>query len=125
MEPIGTRRAVPEWIADHPDQDIPKRVKLRIFDRYSGKCALTGRKLRAGEFDFDHIKSLRNGGQHRESNLQLVYRPAHIEKTAEENSDGARADRIRAKHLGLSKSKSSLTHPTLKRGFDGRVRSRA
>lgn len=96
-----TRRAVPEWIADHPDQEIPKRVKLRIFDRYGGKCGLTGRKLSAGEFDFDHIKSLRNGGQHREANLWPVYRPVHREKTGAENSEGARADRIRAKHLGL------------------------
>jgi len=96
-----TRRSVPEWIADHPDQDIPKRVKLRIFDRHGGKCALTGRKLSAGEFDFDHIKRLRDGGQHREGNLQPVYRPAHREKTAQENTDGAKADRIKAKHNGL------------------------
>lgn len=111
MQPIGTRRAVPEWIADHPDQEIPRRVKLRIFDRYQGKCALTGRKVSAGEFDFDHIKSLRNGGEHREGNLQLVYRPAHIEKTAEENAEGAKADRTRAKHLGLHKSKSGQRIP--------------
>jgi 5-methylcytosine-specific restriction protein A len=48
---------------------------------------------------------LRNGGQHRESNLQAVYRPAHREKTAAENSAGAKADRTRLKHLGLHKPK--------------------
>lgn len=96
-----TRRQVPEWIAIHPDQEIPKRVKLRIFDRYEGKCALTGRKLGIGEFDFDHIKRLRDGGQHRELNLQPVYRPAHREKTAAENTEGAHVDRMRAKHLGI------------------------
>lgn len=96
-----TRRSVPEWIAEHPDQEIPKRVKLRIFDRYGGKCAITGRKLQIGEFDFDHIKRLRDGGQHREGNLQPVYRPVHQEKSAQETSDGAKADKIRAKHLGI------------------------
>lgn len=101
MSDEWTRRAVPEWIASHPDQDIPKRVKLRLFDRHGGKCAITGRKLAAGEFDFDHIKRLRDGGQHRESNLQPVYRPVHREKSAQETSDGAKADRMKAKHLGL------------------------
>ena len=109
-----TRRAVPEWIADHPDQAIPRTVKLRIFDRYDGKCALTGRKLGVGEFDFDHIKRLRDEGQHRESNLQPVYRPAHRVKTAEENSAGAKADRTKSKHLGIwPKSK----RPLQSRGF--------
>jgi 5-methylcytosine-specific restriction protein A len=95
-------RSVPEWIAKHDDEAIPKRVKARIFERQGGKCALTGIKLQAGNFDFDHIKSLRNGGQHRESNLQAVYRPAHREKTAAENSAGAKADRCHAKHFGYA-----------------------
>lgn len=97
---IDNRRAVPEWIASHPDQAIPKAVKARVFLRHDGRCALTGIKLRIGDTDFDHIKSLRNGGEHRESNLQPVYRPAHREKTAAENSAGAKADRIHAKHFG-------------------------
>lgn len=101
-----TRRETPEWIGKSPDQAIPKHVRLRIFDRYGGKCAITGKKLAAGEFDFDHIKRLRDGGEHRESNLQPVYRPAHRVKSGKEASDGARADRIRAKHLGLHRPKS-------------------
>lgn len=98
---FGTRRAVEEWIADHPDQAIPKHVQLRIFDRFEGKCGLTGKKLLPGEFDFDHIKRLRDGGEHRELNLHPVWRKAHREKTGQENSEQARADRIKAKHLGL------------------------
>lgn len=115
------RRAVPEWIADHPDQTIPKLVKLRIFDRCDGRCGITGKKLRPGEFDYDHIKRLRDGGEHRESNLHVVWRPKHREKTARENSDGATADRIRAKHLGLEQPKRSFWNPTRKRTVDGRV----
>jgi hypothetical protein len=103
---IENRRAVEEWVADHPDQEIPKRVKLRIFDRCGGKCGITGKKLRPGEFDYDHIKRLRDGGEHRETNIHVVWRPAHRVKTGAENSDGAKADKIRAKHLGLHKPKS-------------------
>jgi hypothetical protein len=65
---FDNRRAVDEWVAKHPDQEIPARVKLRIFERCGGKCALTGKKLGVGEFDYDHIKRLRDGGEHRSAN---------------------------------------------------------
>lgn len=97
-----TGRSVPEWIADHPDQAIPPRVKLRVWERCKGRCALTGKKLRPGdEYDFDHIVALGNGGEHREKNLQVVGRAAHRLKTARDVAQKAKADRIRAKHLGL------------------------
>jgi len=98
---LGTRRAVDEWIADHPDQDIPRRVKARILLRFDGRCALSGVKIPLGEVDFDHITRRRDGGEHRESNLQPVWRPKHRDKTARENSDSAKADRIWAKHHGI------------------------
>lgn len=104
--PNNGRRAVEEWIADHPDQAIPQRVKLRIFDRCNGRCGLTGKKLYPGEFDYDHIKRLRDDGEHRESNLHVVWRIAHREKSAQEQTEGAKIDRIKAKHLGISKPKS-------------------
>jgi len=112
---IGTRRAVEEWVATHPDQEIPRRVKARIFARYDGKCGLTGKRLSPGECDYDHIKRLRDGGEHRELNLQPVWRKAHREKTAQENSDGAKADRIHAKHFGyFPESKAKIKS----RGFE-------
>lgn len=98
---IDTRRANTEWVADHPDQAIPKRVKLRIFDRCEGKCGLTGKKLMPGELDYDHIRALRDGGEHRETNLHVVWRVAHRVKTAEESTDRAKVERIRAKYLGI------------------------
>jgi 5-methylcytosine-specific restriction protein A len=99
---IATRRAVTEWIGTHSDQAIPRRVKERILARHDGRCALTGKTLQPGECDFDHIVRLRDGGEHRESNLQPVWRKAHREKTAQENSDGSKAARIHAKHFGYA-----------------------
>ena len=94
-------RSLPEWVAAHPDQDIPKRVKLRIWEREGGMCSLTGRKIMPGEaYDFEHAKPLSMGGEHRESNLRLALREAHRRKTASEATDRAKADRVRAKHLG-------------------------
>lgn len=94
-----TARAVPEWIGSSPDAAIPDRVKLRIFERYGGICQLTGKRLGPGEWDCDHIKPLKNGGQHRESNLHPVWRPKHREKTAQENTERAAVNRKKVKHL--------------------------
>lgn len=94
-------RTVGEWVADHPDQAIPKRVRLRVFERHNGVCALSGRKIRAGDpWQCDHIQALCNGGAHREANLQPVLIDAHKIKTAEDVGKRAKADRTRLKHLG-------------------------
>jgi len=121
-------RFVPEWIADHPDQAIPERVKLRIWARCKGRCGLTGKKLRPGDgVDYDHIKALADGGEHRESNLHVVWRKAHRRKTAAEATERAEVRSLTKNHFGLGNRKPKgrpLTHPTLKRGFDGVVRPR-
>jgi 5-methylcytosine-specific restriction protein A len=96
-------RAVPEWIADHDDQAIPRLVKARIWARCEGKCALTGRKLTpADKPEFDHIKPLADGGEHREFNLQLVGSKAHKIKTAGEADQRAKERSIHAKHFGYA-----------------------
>ena len=108
-------RAVPEWIGKTPDSRPPTAVKLRVFARYQGHCYLSGQKIRAGdEWDVEHVKPLRSalpGDPHlnRESNLAPALKVPHREKTAAENSAGAKADRMKAKHLGVwPKSKRPL-----------------
>lgn len=94
-------RSVREWVGSSPDAAIPKRVRLRIWTRESGKCSLTGRKIMPGEaFDFEHRVPLSLGGRHAESNIVLALREAHKAKSAREAGDRAKADRIKAKHLG-------------------------
>jgi 5-methylcytosine-specific restriction endonuclease McrA len=97
-------RAVDEWIGKTDNTMPPPRVKLRIFEAHGGKCYITGRKLMPGEFDFDHIQALCNGGENRESNLAPVYRPAHRAKTARDVAQKAKDNRVRAKHLGITKA---------------------
>lgn len=102
-------RKVPEWRGSTPDAKIPDVVKARIFRCYDGRCYRTGIKLRPGEYDFDHIKPLADGGEHSESNLAPIWRPEHRLKTAAENSDRKKADRIFRKNKGLwPKSKRPL-----------------
>jgi 5-methylcytosine-specific restriction protein A len=98
--PIG--RSTEEWIGKTADSVPPPRVQLRVLSRQEGKCALTGVEIRDGDpTDCDHIRRLADGGENRESNLQIVLRKPHQEKTAKENRDGARANRIKAKGRGM------------------------
>lgn len=115
-------RTVPEWQGKTDDAKIPKLVKLRIFERCGGRCHLTGKKIMAGDaYDFDHIKALWRGGKHCESNLAPALRDKHREKSAEEQSDQAWADRVKAKHLGLWERKGRKIQSP---GFNGKTRAR-
>lgn len=96
-------RSVAEWIGKTADSKIPDYVKLRIWDREEGLCYLTGRKLRKGEYDFEHVIALAlwtgEGHGNRESNIRLAYRTAHREKTKQDVATKAESDRVRKKHV--------------------------
>jgi hypothetical protein len=126
-----TGRATPEWIGKSPDTPIPDYVKLRIWDREQGRCYLTGRKLRAGEYDFEHVIALANwtgdGHGNRESNIRLAYRPAHREKTRQDVAAKAKSDRVRKKHVGIKKPKHPMPGSRAsgwRRRMDGTVERR-
>ncbi len=111
VRPSPTSRAVPEWIGRTPDSEPPPHVVRRIFDTHFGRCHLTGREIDPirDQWQVEHIRSLRNGGENRESNMAPALIEPHRVKTARENSAGAKADRVREKLvLGIRKSKRPL-----------------
>jgi 5-methylcytosine-specific restriction enzyme A len=102
-----TGRATAEWHGASSDAHVPPRVRLRVFERYGGKCWLTGRKIMPGDlWDLDHVQALCNGGSHSESNLAPALRDAHRKKTAADVAEKSKVARIRAKHLGIKTRKS-------------------
>lgn len=99
---MTTARALPEWVGRTPDERVPDRVRLRIFERERGVCHISGRKIMPGElWDLDHRVALVNGGSHSESNLFPALRDKHREKNAADVAEKARVYRKRAKHLGI------------------------
>ena len=76
-------RALPEWIGKTPDSPIPPRVRLRVYFGASGRCqGPCERIIPAGEkWECDYIISLVNGGEHRESNLQVLCKWCHGRET--------------------------------------------
>lgn len=115
-------RTVDEWVGKTDDAKVPPRVRQRVFDRHNGICHLTGRKIQPGEkWELEHVHALILGGQHRESNMAPALAAAHKVKTATEMKVKSKIARVRKKHIGIAKPKSSLSHPNLKRLMDGTV----
>lgn len=109
------RRVLPEWIGKTPDTAIPPRVRLRVFERYGGRCYLCTRKLGPGDrWDCDHVVALAiwTGEPHgnRESNLAPACTVCHREKTAQDVADKSRAYRIKAKHYAKSGQQSKFAN---------------
>ena len=95
-------RSVKEWIGATPDTPVPPHVTLRVLRRQENKCASTGIIIADGQpTDTDHRIRLEDGGENRESNLQVVLRLFHEIKTQVERKRAAKADRIAKKAHGL------------------------
>lgn len=98
-----TGRAVKEWIGKHPDQKVPDRVRVRVFDRYDGICHISGRKIHPGEpWELEHIKPLHAGGEHRESNFAPALKEPHKAKTKQEMALKKKINKTRKKHIGAT-----------------------
>ena len=95
-------RSVHEWVGDNDDQDVPQRVRVRVFDAKDGRCHRCSRKIGAGErWILEHVKALINGGQNRESNLAITCEWCLPEKNAEDMEEKSKVYEIRSKHLGV------------------------
>lgn len=111
-----TGRAVAEWIGRTPDSKVPTSVRTRVFLTHGGICHISKRRIGVGDaWELEHVKPLAMGGEHREANMAPALVQAHREKTSQEAGARAKADRVRAKHLGAwPKSK----RPLKSRGFE-------
>lgn len=99
-------RSVKEWIGKSDDEAIPARVKIRVFDRCNGQCRNCGVRIGASVRPaFDHVVALVNGGQNRETNLQLLCLPCHSQKTQSDVAQKAATYRKRLTHLGIKPRK--------------------
>ena len=94
-------RPVKEWIGDTDEQRAPPRVRLRVFDRESGKCHICRQPIIGKKWALDHVKALINGGENRETNLKPIHIACHREKTAADVAEKAKVAAKRRKHIGI------------------------
>lgn len=110
-------RAVPEWTGRRPESMPGKLALDRISRRQDDRCACCGQPFDTKRRpQCDHIVPLRDGGQNRESNLQLICRQCHAAKTLHEAEVRTKVTHVRAKHLGLDRI-APPRRPLQSRGF--------
>ena len=120
-------RSVPEWIGKTPDTAIPARVRNRVYNSAKGDgldpmCAICTRTLMPWDsFRYDHIIALVNGGENRESNIQLLCTTCHTAKTATDVAEKATVARKRKKHLGIKKKQTRPLMGTKASGWRKRM----
>jgi 5-methylcytosine-specific restriction endonuclease McrA len=105
------------------------KVQLRIYERQNGVCACGCQVVMdfdRDEIDCDHIVALKDHGENRETNLQLLRRKCHRTKTAAENTARADANRHKAKALTSRKKSSFKTNRDgpFKKRMDGTLINR-
>jgi 5-methylcytosine-specific restriction endonuclease McrA len=102
-------REIPEWIGATPDSAIPRRVRLRVFERHGGICYLSNRKIQPGDkWEVDHVIPIVLGGENRENNLAPALTTEHRKKTAADVAQKSKERRVRAKHIGLHRPKAVM-----------------
>jgi 5-methylcytosine-specific restriction enzyme A len=114
-------RTLPEWIGKTSDTPVPPRVRVRVFDRYDGRCQCgCNRKILAGEkWDCEDTQAIINGGERRESNLKPWLAEHHPKKTAQDVAEKSRVYRKRSKHIGVDLRSGPKIQS---RGFEQRPR---
>ena len=95
-------RSVNEWIGKNDDAPLPARVKARLWKRNPCcvGCGLpTNDSTRKPQFD--HIVALVNGGENKESNIQILCAGCHrVKSFADVAMKSSEAKRLK-KRLGL------------------------
>jgi 5-methylcytosine-specific restriction protein A len=83
-------------------REFPKSVRLAAWKRSGGNCESCGAILMTGKIRFDHVKPDGLGGDNTLANCACICTACHDRKTLGEDIPRmAKADRQRAKHLGL------------------------
>lgn len=91
-------------------KEFPAKVRKAAFDRAAGRCEGCGLPLDgANRGEVDHILPLGLGGTSDLDNAQVLGKCCHGPKTAHQDVPAmAKADRLRKKHLGITRPSSSL-----------------
>jgi 5-methylcytosine-specific restriction endonuclease McrA len=101
-------RSVEAWTGKTDDSAIPRRVKLRVWDREQGRCHRCSRKSPVGDaWIIEHRIALINGGANAEPNLCLSCSWCKPLKDAEDVAEKVETYRVRSKHV-LPKGPSRL-----------------
>ncbi|MDW9726349.1 HNH endonuclease [Sinorhizobium meliloti] len=97
--------------------------RLRIFEAHAGLCCLCGGRIDGvrEKWTVEHLRALGLGGADDDANCGPAHEDCRRQKDKADVKAIAKAKRVKAKHLGIDKPKSSLSHPRFRKLMDGSV----
>lgn len=102
-------RATTEWRGASDDSKAPPRVRQRLYDAAKGICHICELPIKPTEtWHLDHVISLIEGGENRESNLAPAHAHCNLAKANGEKARKAKVAATRQKHLGITKEGPKL-----------------
>lgn len=91
-----------------PRFEFTRKQRLEIWNRANGHCEACQANLKTGEGEYDHRIAQGYGGENTTENGQLLCRVCHSSKTGIDKGITEKVKRVRDKHNGVIKSKSSF-----------------
>jgi 5-methylcytosine-specific restriction endonuclease McrA len=101
-----------------------KRIKLLAFQACGGRCPNCTARLGPGNLEFHHITECTYSGTGGIDNCIPLCKTCHKAITKERAPVIAKSNRVRAKHLGIARKRSSFAtnkSGPLKRKMDGTI----
>ncbi len=96
-------------VAATPRGSMPAMRRLRIFEKHGGKCVLCGSRIKAGDtWTIEHLLALGLGGSDTDDNCGPAHEACRRIKDKADVTSIAKAKRIKAKHYGMVKRRSSF-----------------
>ncbi|QRY69152.1 HNH endonuclease [Ensifer sp. PDNC004] len=97
--------------------------RLRIFEAHGGRCCLCEGKIDGvrQKWTIEHLIALGLGGKDDDGNCAPAHEECRRGKDKLDVTAIAKAKRIKAKHLGIAKPKSSLSNPRFRKLMNGDV----
>jgi 5-methylcytosine-specific restriction protein A len=82
------------------------RRRLALFEAHKGVCHICGEKIDGTRetWEIEHVIPLAMGGADDESNCRPAHARCHRPKTSDDRKVIAKAERVRAKHMGAKPS---------------------
>ena len=83
--------------------------RAKLFEAHHGLCHLCGEKIGVGEaWEIEHIIPVAMGGEDEDDNCAPAHVKCHAAKTKKDRAQIAKANRVRAKHMGAHRPKSVI-----------------
>lgn len=80
--------------------------RLKVFEAHAGLCHICGGIIDGTReaWEIEHLIPLALGGDDDEGNVAPAHKACHSVKTSKDRGQIAKANRVRAKHLGAGKA---------------------